>query len=163
MKYRNNIFFLGMTITYCILFTVQAFSENILAIQVYVFVAWTSLSLSVFELLKTVSLILSRHLRLTRYIKRQMECRREKEIRIDKIVMKLVEVLSYFEYIFILVMAILTPLKNIPNNLAVNKQINCLSLLSFAMIFLNIFLYQCGEESYRNLYDKVKKWEKAKE
>ena len=68
MKYRGNIFFLGMALAYGVLFIVQAVNENLLAIQVYYFVAWASLELAVLELVKTVSLFLSKNLRLVKYI-----------------------------------------------------------------------------------------------
>ena len=157
MKYRGNIFFLGMAVAYCVLFIVQAVNENLLAIQVYYFVAWASFELAVLELVKTVSLFLSKNLRLVRYIEKRMGYNRKNEIKKDKIVERLVEVISYFQYIFIFVMAIITPIKDIPNSVAVNKQISCLSLLSFAMMFLNMFLYQWGEDLYNVQKDKIKK------
>ena len=81
---------------------------------------------------------------------------RKKEIKKDIIVERFVEVISYFQYIFIFIMAIITPIKDIPNSVAVNKQISCLSLLSFAMLFLNTFLYQWGEDLYKAQKDKIK-------
>ena len=140
MKYRGNIFFLGMALAYGVLFIVQAVNENLLAIQVYYFVAWASLELAVLELVKTVSLFLSKNLRLVKYIEKRIGYNRKKEIKKDIIVERFVEVISYFQYIFIFIMAIITPIKDIPNSVAVNKQISCLSLLSFAMLFLNTFL-----------------------
>ena len=156
MKIRNNLLFLVIAVAYCILFIIQIISTDLLPIQVYFFVAWASLELAVLELLKTVSLFLSKHLRLKRYIENQIKNKQKREIRMDKIVIGITELLSCLQYIFVLVMAILTPLKNIPNTLAVNKQINCLSLLSFALIFLNLFFNKYGEESYREMYVKVK-------
>ncbi len=157
MKIRNNLLFLGIAVAYCILFIIQIISTDLLPIQVYFFVAWASLELAVLELLKTVSLFLSKHLRLKRYIENQIKNKQKREIRMDKIIIGITELLSCLQYIFVLVMAILTPLKNIPNTLAVNKQINCLSLLSFALIFLNLYFNKYGEESYREMYVKVKK------
>ncbi len=156
MKYRGNIFFLGMALAYGVLFIVQAVNENLLAIQVYYFVAWASLELAVLELVKTVSLFLSKNLRLVKYIEKRIGYNRKKEIKKDKIVERFVEVISYFQYIFIFIMAIITPIKDIPNSVAVNKQISCLSLLSFAMLFLNTFLYQWGEDLYKAQKDKIK-------
>lgn len=156
MKIRNNLLFLGIAVAYCILFIMQIISADLLPIQIYFFVAWASLELAVLELLKTTSLFLAKHLRLKRYVENLNKNKQKREIRMDKIVMEITEFLSCLQYIFVLVMAILTPLKNIPNNLAVNKQINCLSLLSFALIFLNLFFYKCGEDSYREIYTKVK-------
>ncbi|MBD5541711.1 MAG: hypothetical protein HDR00_11085 [Lachnospiraceae bacterium] len=156
MRIRHNLLFVGIAVAYCILFIIQIISTDLLPIQVYFFVAWASLELAVLELLKTTSLFWAKHLRLKRYIENQIENKQKKEIRMDKIVMGITELLSCLQYVFILVMAILTPLKNIPNNLAVNKQIDCLSLLSFSLIFLNLFFYKCGEDSYREIYTKVK-------
>jgi hypothetical protein len=156
MKYRGNIFFLGMALAYGVLFIVQAVNENLLAIQVYYFVAWASLELAVLELVKTVSLFLSKNLRLVKYIEKRIGYNRKKEIKKDIIVERFVEVISYFQYIFIFIMAIITPIKDIPNSVAVNKQISCLSLLSFAMLFLNTFLYQWGEDLYKAQKDKIK-------
>ena len=156
MKYRGNIFFLGMALAYGVLFIVQAVNENLLAIQVYYFVAWASLELAVLELVKTVSLFLSKNLRLVKYIEKRIGYNRKKEIKKDIIVERFVEVISYFQYIFIFIMAIITPIKDIPNSVAVNKQISCLLLLSFAMLFLNTFLYQWGEDLYKAQKDKIK-------
>ena len=156
MKYRGNIFFLGMALAYGVLFIVQAVNENLLAIQVYYFVAWASLELAVLELVKTVSLFLSKNLRLVKYIEKRIGYNRKKEIKKDIIVERFVEVISYFQYIFIFIMAIITPIKDIPNSVAVNKQISCLSLLSFTMLFLNTFLYQWGEDLYKAQKDKIK-------
>ena len=156
MKYRGNIFFLGMALAYGVLFIVQAVNENLLAIQVYYFVAWASLELAVLELVKTVSLFLPNNLRLVKYIEKRIGYNRKKEIKKDIIVERFVEVISYFQYIFIFIMAIITPIKDIPNSVAVNKQISCLSLLSFTMLFLNTFLYQWGEDLYKAQKDKIK-------
>ena len=156
MKYRGNIFFLGMALAYGVLFIVQAVNENLLAIQVYYFVAWASLELAVLELVKTVSLFLSKNLRLVKYIEKRIGYNRKKEIKKDIIVERFLELISYFQYIFIFIMAIITPIKDIPNSVAVNKQISCLSLLSFAMLFLNTFLYQWGEDLYKAQKDKIK-------
>ena len=156
MKYRGNIFFLGMALAYGVLFIVQAVNENLLAIQVYYFVAWASLELAVLELVKTVSLFLTKNLRLVKYIEKRIGYNRKKEIKKDIIVERFVEVISYFQYIFIFIMAIITPIKDIPNSVAVNKQISCLSLLSFTMLFLNTFLYQWGEDLYKAQKDKIK-------
>lgn len=156
MKYRGNIFFLGMALAYGVLFIVQAVNENLLAIQVYYFVAWASLELAVLELVKTVSLFLPKNLRLVKYIEKRIGYNRKKEIKKDIIVERFVEVISYFQYIFIFIMAIITPIKDIPNSVAVNKQISCLSLLSFTMLFLNTFLYQWGEDLYKAQKDKIK-------
>ena len=145
-----------MALAYGVLFIVQAVNENLLAIQVYYFVAWASLELAVLELVKTVSLFLSKNLRLVKYIEKRIGYNRKKEIKKDIIVERFVEVISYFQYIFIFIMAIITPIKDIPNSVAVNKQISCLSLLSFAMLFLNTFLYQWGEDLYKAQKDKIK-------
>ena len=101
MKYRGNIFFLGMALAYGVLFIVQAVNENLLAIQVYYFVAWASLELAVLELVKTVSLFLSKNLRLVKYIEKRIGYNRKKEIKKDIIVERFVEVISYFQYIFL--------------------------------------------------------------
>ena len=86
MKYRGNIFFLGMALAYGVLFIVQAVNENLLAIQVYYFVAWASLELAVLELVKTVSLFLPKNLRLVKYIEKRIGYNRKKEIKKDIIV-----------------------------------------------------------------------------
>lgn len=133
MKQNNGIFFLGMTFAYFSLFILQAININLLPISIYFFVAWASFELSLLEILKTVSLKLY-------YTSKKIHSK--KIYKITQKVKYLTVLFSYLEYILIFIMAVITPLKNISDNLEINKQLNCLSLLSFSLLFLNIFISQ---------------------
>lgn len=133
MKNNNSIFFLGMTFTYFLLFILQAFSTELLPMNIYFFVAWASFELSILEVLKTC---------VSKLHQVSSKLHSKKIYKIIQKVNYLTAIFSYLEYILIFIMAIITPLKSIPNNLEVNKQLNCLSLLSFTILFFNIYISQ---------------------
>lgn len=155
MRKNETVFFLGMTIAYFILFVIQLLNENLLSVYVYFFISWTSVSLALLELFKTTAFYLVRNIRLINYLNNKLG--NKTSDRKDVVVIKLVSIITQIEYIMILIWAILTPIKKIPNSIAVNKQINCLSVLAFALLFLNLYLSQLGENSYDNFRRKLKK------
>lgn len=88
------------------------------------------------------------------YIKQNVKT--SSKSRWDKLLEQLESVIQFGEVFFILYYGLITPLKNVPNNMQTTKTINILSLLSVALAFFSIYLNESTARKAEKIQEKTK-------
>lgn len=181
-KSRINIFIIGIASAYLILFFVQISSPNLLPNNIYLTVAWVSLSLSITELIKNLLLSFNvnsnnfkEFLNKTYNIFSKLEVLEEDEkskefinkekneftlnannktLKHNKTLKMFGDLFVNLGYIMSMIILIMTPLKKIPNTIEITKDISVITLITFVIMFVSIAINDYFNNWLNEIEDK---------